>query len=42
MYPDEISSISITALPSDLLVQIFGHLDSKALRFILPMVCKQW
>lgn len=42
VYPDEISSISITALPSDLLVQIFGHLDSKALRFMLPMVCKQW
>ena len=41
-YPDEVSSTSITALPTDLMVQIFGHLDAKALRYVLPMVCRQW
>ena len=41
-HPDEVSSTSIIALPSDLLVQIFGHLNPKALRFVLPMVCRQW
>ena len=41
-YPEEFSSTSITALPTDLMVQIFGHLDAKALRCVLPMVCRQW
>lgn len=40
--PDEVFATSIVALPSDLLVHVFGHLDLKAHRFVLPLVCKQW
>ncbi|BDA46295.1 probable leucine-rich repeat-containing protein 1 at C-terminar half [Coccomyxa sp. Obi] len=39
---DDIFSTSIAALPSDLLVHIFSHLDVKAHRFVLPLVCRQW
>ncbi|KAK9906656.1 hypothetical protein WJX75_005626 [Coccomyxa subellipsoidea] len=40
--PDQVLATSIAALPSDLLVHIFGHLDLKAHRFVLPLVCRQW
>jgi hypothetical protein len=32
----------ISDLPPELLVHIFGFLDSKLHKFILPLVCKHW
>ena len=32
----------IDALPVDLLVHVFCLLDQRALRFVLPLVCRHW
>lgn len=37
-----ISTTAISSLPSDILVKIFGMLDPKLQRFVLPLVCRQW
>ena len=33
---------AIASLPVDLLVQVFCHLNQRALRFVLPLVCRHW
>ncbi len=33
---------AIASLPVDLLVHVFCHLDQRAHRFVLPLVCRHW